>query len=240
MHGFLFASRGARRKLAVVPRLPPMTNQDSDGLFDSDRDDRSELAWTETDWERYLAARQQAVSDYVAHYDKLPSTPDRIDLVAQKMGWALAEEECAEEEFAEDEEEFSGDWEPYTTQGNPVHVSTQAIHGTLLRNWEQLVAQEGGNMPVALALAYQSTLHRMHTHALHAVQALEMGDYTLAVCFLKRALRALNECMAPFDSAPFLVGPLAEYAAYARPRFFDLREIWLRVMAECRAEADEE
>jgi hypothetical protein len=218
-----------------------MTNQDSDGLFDSERDDRSELAWTETDWERYLAARRQAVADYAAHYEKLPATADRIDLVAQKMGWALAEDECADEEIDEgDEIDIPGDWEPYTTQGNPVYVSTEAIHGSLLSAWEALVAKGGGRIPVALALGGQSALHHMHTHALHGIQALEMGDYTLAVCFLKRALRALNEGMALLDPSPPLVGALAEYAAYARPRFFDLREIWLRVMAECRAETDEE
>lgn len=72
---------------------------------------------------------------------------------------------------------------------------------------------------------------------MQAVQALDLGDYTMAVSLLKRALQELNRTMALLD--PKLTGhsrALHEYEEYARPRLFDLREIYLRVISECREE----
>lgn len=215
-----------------------MTNHDTDGFFEADGDERSELAWTEADWERYLAAQEQAVRNYAAHYDRLAPAPDRIDQVARLMGWETAEQNAETLPLSEEDgsdAEFSDQWEPYTTQCNPVYISTHALQGTLLEAWEKTVA--GPGLPAPAALGVQAALHRQSTQSLHAIQALEMGDYTLAVCFFKRALRALNETLAALEAA----GPGRELAAFrlwARPRLFDLREIWLRVMAECRIESD--
>ena len=90
-------------------------------------------------------------------------------------------------------------------------------------------------MPAALGISLQALLYRGSEHALQAVQALEMGDYTLAVCFFKRALHELNLTMARLGQADVTAAPVAlRYRAYALPRLFDLREIWLRVMNECR------
>ena len=215
-----------------------MTNHDSDGLFEGEAEERSELAWTEQDWERYLAAQEQAVRNYAAHYDKLAMAPDRIDQVARLMGWEIAEQDA--EALAVDEDDsdadFSDAWEPYTTQCNPVYIATQALQGQLLAAWEKTVTASP-HLATPAALRVQSALHLQQTQSLHAIQALEMGDYTLAVCFFKRALRALNETLAALEDA----GPgraLADFRLWARPRLFDLREIWLRIMAECRVESD--
>ena len=87
----------------------------------------------------------------------------------------------------------------------------------------------------ALGLAVQALLYRGNEQALQAVQALEMGDYTLAVCFFKRALGELNLTMARLGADDVTTAPSAlRYRDYALPRLFDLREIWLRVMNECR------
>ncbi len=215
-----------------------MTNHDTDGFFDAEGDERSELAWTEAHWERYLAAQEQSVRNYAGHYDRLAAAPDRIDQVARLMGWETAEQTAESLPLSEEDEtdtEFSDQWEPYTTQCNPVYISTHALQGTLHEAWEKTAAQPG--LPARAALGVQAALHRQAIQSLHAIQALEMGDYTLAVCFFKRALRALNETLAALEAA----GPgreLADYRLWARPRLFDLREIWLRVMAECRIESD--
>ena len=64
-----------------------MTNQDADGLFENDWDDRGELSWTETDWEQYLSEQEEAVRQYLKHYDQLAGSADRIDEAARRMGW---------------------------------------------------------------------------------------------------------------------------------------------------------
>lgn len=217
-----------------------MTNQDADGLFDGEWEDRSELTWNEADWEKYLAEQEKAVRDYLVAYAAAASAPDRIDQVARQLGWEPAEAEPAsavEPDLpAVGDEDFAAEWEPYTLHRNPVYVATKALHRSLLARWEKFCTSPAA-VPAALALRVQGSLHRGHDAALHGIHALEMGDYTLAICFFKRALRELNATMAALaePASPAVPG---EFRAFATPRLFDLREIWLRVMNECRAEAE--
>lgn len=214
-----------------------MTDQNFDGLFDGEWEERSDLAWSEADWERYLAEREKAVAEYLAAYDALGSAPDRIDQVARQLGWETStagETEDSDESLPE-AEETGDDWDPYTVHRNPVWVSTRALYASTLARWEQTTRDSRG-LPAPVAIGLQGSLHRGEAHALHGIHALEMGDYTLAICFFKRALKELNASLASVTALgdrPELLG----FRAYALPRLFDLREIWLRVMNECRTEA---
>lgn len=215
-----------------------MTNPDSDGLFDNDWDDCGELSWTEADWQKYLANQETAVREYIKHYDQLPATMDRVDEAARRMGWELAEvpEAMIEDttDALEDSEIFEGDWDPYTLHRNPVYISTRALYLSLLAHWERVAAQPG-RVPPALGITLQALLYRGNEQAIQAVQALEMGDYTLAVVLFKKALRELNLTIARLAEPDATETPLAvRFREYAMPRLFDLREIWLRVMNECR------
>jgi hypothetical protein len=215
-----------------------MMNSDSDGLFENDWEDRGELSWTETDWQKYLGEQEAAVRDYIRHYEQLPEGIDRIDETARRMGWELTEApDAGEDDEAKDEEAeeaFGGDWDPYTLHRNPVFVSTRALYLSLLSHWERVAAQPD-RVPTALGITLQALLYRGSEQALHAVQALEMGDYTLAVCLFKLALRELNLTLARLNQPDVSATPLAvRYREFATPRLFDLREIWLRVMNECR------
>ena len=223
-----------------------MTNSDSDGLSDNDWEDRGELAWTELDWQKYLDTQEATVRDYIKHYDDLPETVDRVDEAARRMGWELAEApegpELVESDdaTADADEVFPGDWDPYTLHRNPVYISTRALYVSLLAHWERVAAQPD-RVPSALGITLQALLYRGNEHAMQAVQALEMGDYTLAICLFKRALRELNLTLARLSQPDVAETPLAvRYREYAMPRLFDLREIWLRVMNECRATGAEE
>lgn len=218
-----------------------MTNQDSDGLFDNDWEERRELSWTEADWETYLAEHETAVRDYLKFYEQVPEATDRIDEVARRMGWEMQNEDPAALNEAADEEApgFDEDFDLYTVHRNPVHIATKAIYLSLLANWERAAAHPARIHP-ALALGVQGSLFRGREHALQAVQSLDMGDYALAICFFKRALREINDTLARLAQPPEQDSPLlARYREFATPRLFDLREVWLRVMNECRA-ADNE
>jgi hypothetical protein len=217
-----------------------MTNHDSDGLFEGDGEDSRELSWTEADWQEYLAEHDEAVQDYLKHYDQLAEQPDRIDEVARRMGWEMTDVvEDSVEELAEEAEGFEADWEPYTLHRNPVYIATKALSVSLIANWERIAAQPG-LIGSAQAITLLGSLYRAREQAMQAVQALDLGDYTLAVCFFKRALRELNETLARLDDAPSTDAKLlARYRDYALPRLFDLREIWLRVMNECRQQVDD-
>jgi len=215
-----------------------MTNPDSDGLFDNDWDDCGELSWTEADWLKYLANQETAVRDYIKHYDQLPAGMDRIDEAARRMGWELAEAETPEAIEEQDEiddlpENFDGPWDPYTLHRNPVYISTRALYLSLLAHWERIAVQPDRVSP-ALGISMHSLLYRGHEQALQAVQALEMGDYTLAVVLFKKALHELNLTLARLGEEDANTPSAQRFKEYALPRLFDLREIWLRVMNECR------
>jgi hypothetical protein len=238
--GILFASPGPAHIVQHIAarRLPYMTNPESDGLFDNEWDDCGELSWSEADWQKYLANQETAVRDYIKHYDQLPANMDRIDEAARRMGWELAgppEAYDAEESDDDDDDDiFDGDWDPYTLHRNPVYISTRALYLSLIGHWERAAAQPG-RIPPALGISLQALLYRGNEQALQAVQALEMGDYTLAVVLFKRALQQLNLTLARLNGEDAGATPLASrYKEYATPRLFDLREIWLRVMNECR------
>jgi hypothetical protein len=160
------------------------------------------------------------------------------------MGWELADTVSDEADAAEDETEaeeaFDGDWDPYTLHRNPVYISSRALYLSLIAHWERVAAQSD-RVPPALGLTLQSSLYRGNEQVLQAVQALEMGDYTLAICLFKQALGELNVTLARLSQPDVAANPLAiRFREYALPRLFDLREIWLRVMNECRQSRSDE
>jgi len=78
-----------------------------------------------------------------------------------------------------------------------------------------------------------------------AIHALDFGDYTMAICLFKRALAELNGCFAQIGSeAADASETVLAGRDDIRQRLFDIREIWLRVISDCREDtnrlADEE
>jgi hypothetical protein len=219
-----------------------MTEHDSDGLFEGDGEERRELSWTEADWEKYLAEHEDSVRDYLRHYDRLAGAPDRIDEVARRLGWEMEPDDAEEvvNEAEEFDDSYETGWEPYTVHRNPVFIATKALYLSLTANWERIAVNEK-SIPSTLGLGFQGALLRGREAALQAVQALDLGDYALAICFFKRALREVNNCLAQLNSPEAADDKVfSRFRDYALPRLFDLREIWLRVMAECRmAQGDE-
>jgi hypothetical protein len=119
---------------------------------------------------------------------------------------------------------------------NPVFIATKAIYLSLKRGWERL-AVDATKIPQPLALALQTSLYRGEEQAVLGVQALDLGDYAMAISLFKRSLEELNRTLALVTGTD-AAAPRA-FAAWredALPRLFDLREIWLRVLNECREE----
>ena len=218
-----------------------MSNFDSDGGQEGEWEDRGEVAWNEFDWERYLREQDEAVSRYLRFYEACPSRPDRIDVVAEKMGWGQGdwseESEASAADPARESNPPSSD-DVYTLHKNPIFIATKAIGVALQRSWESAAA-DSALVPQPLALALLASLHRGEEQASQAIHALDFGDYAMAVSLFKRALSSLNGSFALLsaDSVARHRAVLA-WREEALPRLFDLREIWLRVIAECRDELD--
>ncbi len=206
----------------------------------------AELTWNEFDWEHYLREQDAAISRYLSLYEKLKGHPERIDETAHLMGWdegdwstegeSIGTDALAEEAEAQDEPVDYDQLEPYTLHKNPVFIATKAIYLGLRQAWQSL-AVDPTKVPQPLALAFQAALHRGEEQACLAIQALDLGDYAMAISLFKRALRELNASMALVDGAATKPHPaLVVFREDAWPRFFDLREIWLRIINECRDE----
>ncbi len=219
-----------------------MSNFDSEGGSDFDWEDRGDLAWNEFDWERYLREQDEAIERYLRFYEACRECGDRLDQVAEKMNWSQddwtddAVDPTEVDAESEADDEFDDPDDVYTLHKNPIFIATKAIYLGLTRSWRAL-ALEPGKVPQPLAVALQAALHTGEDHAVQAIHALDFGDYAMAVSLFKRALSALNGTFAVLhDDAVAAVPAAAQWRDSAMPRLFDLREIWLRVMSECRSE----
>jgi hypothetical protein len=206
-----------------------MSDFDPDNLSENEWEENGDLAWNEFDWEIYLHR-------YLGFYESLKASPDRIDEVADKMGWDR--EEGEEPEDRENPEKVLFSDEIYTLQKNPVYIATKALFLSLRRSWE-LTASEPGRIPQPLSIAYLASLHHCEEQAVMAIHALDFGDYAMAICLFKRALAALNDCFAKIGSeAAEAVDAVRQGREEMRQRLFDLREIWLRVIGDCREDTE--
>jgi len=219
-----------------------MSNFDSDGSPENEWEERGELAWNEFDWERYLREQDEAIHRYLRFYELCKFSPDRIDAVAEKMGWGRddwsEEENCNPPDPEGHDAGFADDEDVYTLHKNPIFIATQAIGLGLRRSWESLAA-DGSKVPQPLAVALLGSMHRTEEQAVQAIHALDFGDYAMAVSLFKRSLSALNGSLSLLNAdASLQHRAVVAWREEALPRLFDLREIWLRVIAECRDELD--
>ncbi len=232
-----------------------MSDYEFENFSEGDWDDRSDLAWSEFDWERYLCDQEELFHRYLSLYDKFRDRPDRLDRVAAGMGWDSGEWACAqppddydddpEDDFLvagealREDDEGEDPLDPYTLYRHPIFIATKSLYMSLNEAWERLVAHPSSKVFASLALAYQKRLHRGETHAVFAIHALDMGDYALCVAQLKRALSDLNHTMRLLEEVSHSKTEAAShYQSEALAKIFDLREICLRVIHYCRDEAN--
>ncbi len=221
-----------------------MSNFDSDGGSENQWEDRGDLAWNEFDWERYLREQDEAVQRYIKFYEECKGRSDRIDQVAERMQWGDGDwsddSDSDDTASAESDDDVVGNEEDevYTLHKNPIFIATKAIYLSLQQSWQTL-ALDPAKVPQALALNLLASLHRGEEHAVQAIHALDFGDYAMAVSLFKRALSALNGSLALLSAEGLPKQKLLQTWCHdATPSLFDLREIWLRVMSECREELE--
>jgi hypothetical protein len=222
-----------------------MSNFDFEGFSEGEWDDRGDLAWNEFDWERYLRSQDKVFRRYLELYAQLKGKTERLDRVAQLMGWDT-EEWTGNEYIQDDDEEVEGsteedmdDLEPYTLHKHPIFIATKSLYLDVQARWLDLLGSGDLPIPPAVAASFQASLSIGESNAIAAIHALDMGDYAMAVCHFKRALADLNRSFQLLGRVSRIESEAIEqYRIEATCRLFDLREVWLRVMQYCREEVN--
>ncbi len=220
-----------------------MSNFDFEGFSEGDWEERGDLAWNEFDWERYLRSQDQILRRYLELYAQLKGKTERLDRVAQLMGWDT-EEWTGNEYLPDDDAEGSpeddmDDLEPYTLHKHPIFIATKALYLDVQARWLDLLGSGELAIPPAVGAAYQASLSVGESNAVTAIHALDMGDYAMATCQFKRALADLNRSFHLLERLSRIPSEsIHHYRVEATCRLFDLREVWLRVMQYCREEVN--
>ncbi len=126
----------------------------------------------------------------------------------------------------------------YTIHKHPVFIATRGLSQHLHHVWEHFLAS-GNDLHVNMSLSWKfaTSLHAGELNAVMAIHALDLGDFTLTICHLKNALNAVNHSLSLLHALP--LGNSSQHSQFFREvqaTLFDLREIWLRVMNDCRVE----
>lgn len=212
-----------------------MSNSNADGGPGNEWEDRGDVAWNEFDWERYLREQDSVVDRYLRLYEACKDPAERLDDVAEQMNWG--EPGWTEEDDSEDGDDDDED-DVYTLHKNPIYVATTAITRSLTSSWQKLAA-DPARVPPPLALALLDSFQRGQDFSMQAVHALDFGDYAMAVSLFKRALGSINGSLALINAdAVSRLPHVVAWREQALSRFFDLREVWLRVIGECREELE--
>lgn len=227
-----------------------MSNFESDPHFDGDWEDRGGLTWNEFDWREYLKDSDKEIARFLSIYNGLKDEPDHLDEAARAMGWEVEDwsnpvdsgpfddTDPLEEMAGADDPEFD-DMEPYTLHKHPVFIVTRALHDYLRQSWEHFMLHSQPFISPQLAWSYGNSLHRSELFATLALQSLDLGDFALTTCHLKTAISALNHSLSTLQNLTHRNERFLElFRQEMYIRLFDLREVWLRVMQDCRDEVN--
>ena len=213
--------------------------------FDHSEGDWEEFSsgpsWGESQWRNYLHGSDKDTERFLSVYKSVKNKPNHLVEVETLMGWDVEDISLTDEfTFIEEDEErpsSENSSAPYTLHRHPVFVFTRALYRYLHQSWEHYMLHSERSLTPKISWDYSNSLHQGEMNVLLSIQALDLGDYGLSICHLKNSLSALNQTLSLLDqldhpSSTFLNG----FRKEAQIRIYDLRELWIRVMGDCRHE----
>ncbi len=218
----------------------------SDGNWDEQSkgsDDLDGIGWSEFQWRKYLQGSDRDTARFLSFYNSVKDKPNHLDEVAVLMGWDAEDISLTndlttielEEEIVSPE---GNGGEPYTLHRHPVYVVTRALYRYLQQSWEHYMAHDQSQLSAQFCWKYSNSLHQGEMNVLLSIQALDLGDFGLTICHLKNSLSALNQSMALINQLDHANQKFLEaFQHEIRIRLFDLRELWIRVITDCRNDA---
>lgn len=200
-----------------------------------DPDNSGPAPWTEKDWSAYLRRQDLETARFLAFYQEAKGLPDRLDVVARRMGWEPNEwSPVAEASDSEPDPEVPADL-PYCIHQHPVFVAARGLTMQASTAFRTVLRDAGDKVPPLLAAETMLALWDMHHQVVMAVNATDTGDLALAIVHLRRALGSINTGIGLLAQLP-LEARLGASATIdeAQAALFDLRDVCLRVQGDCR------
>ena len=224
-----------------------MKNSDHEHFSEGDWEEKGDLAWNEFDWELFLQRQDREAKRFIRLYNNHPGTDKRIDEVAYLMGWDTSDWSLNDLNFDDDCDEFlpsefiheeeDPDLDPYTLHRHPLYIAVQGIFDSILHLWKNLLNDTNNPISPKLCFDLVQSIQHGKLESLLALQSLDLADYALSVSELKRALKSLNQSFNILESIHSAKNTkLDAFKTESINRLFDIREIWLRVMKDCRDE----
>ncbi|MGJ8651644.1 MAG: hypothetical protein ACSHX8_00085 [Opitutaceae bacterium] len=211
----------------------------SDGEWDEEF--TSEPNWGESQWRNYLKGSDRDTARFLSIYNSVKDKPNHLDEVASLMGWDTEDISMTDDFSILDAESDAAtpanDGAPYTLHRHPVFVVTRALYRDLHQSWEHFMAHSDNHISPQICWKYANSLHQGEMNVLLSIQALDLGDFGLSICHLKNSLSALNQSLALLNQLEHTNQEfLKAFSHEVHIRLFDLRELWIRVMGDCRHE----
>lgn len=203
----------------------------------------NESNWNEAQWRNYLRTTEKDSARFLSIYNSVKDKSNHLDEAASLMGWdgddiSLIEDNVNTVESDETLDINDVSNQPYTLHKHPVFIVTKALYKYLNQSWSHFLKDNNPSISPKLCWDFAQTLHIGEFNVLLAIQALDLGDYGLAICHFKNSLAELNQSLQllnelSHDDDEFLNA----FTQELRIRIFDLRELWIRVMNDCRYES---
>lgn len=218
-----------------------MTNYNFDSEENNWDQTPNESYWNEADWRDYLRITENDSARFLSIYNSIKDKPNHLDEAASLMGWDKEDISIVDDAIYKDGDEDQANInnslnQPYTLHRNPVFIVTKALYKYLNQSWGHFINNNPSISP-QVCFKFAQTLHQGEFNVLLAIQALDLGDYGLAICHLKNSLAELNQSLNVLDQITHEDKRfLKTFTQELRIRLFDLRELWIRVMNDCRHE----
>ena len=213
--------------------------------FDSDESNSDNLSnesnWNEVQWRNYLRLTEKDSARFLSYYNSIKDQPNHLDDVAVLMGWDGEDMSLIYDDLYSDEAEDNdlNDFKnlPYTLHKHPVFIVTKSLYKYLNQSWNHFL-QKSPNTSSKLCWEFAQSLHFGEYNIVLAIQAMDLGDYGLAVCHFKNSLNALNQSLSILNILESIDDQYTQAIIKEfRIRLFDLRELWIRVINDCRQES---
>jgi len=233
--------RNQREMIAFMDQLSKAIDREIDALPE-------EGEMNEFQWESYLQKSDARSEMLLELFEKYEDHPQCEELIAEAMGWELAEEDDSEEAF-DDEEAFDREWaegeeaarteteedvESYEPR-HPIVASMMEATANLFYETDSrgLLNDEPSNPWNQLIWHSQMTVSKLIASLEDVAEGVDLEPGFL-VATLKRALHLLHLTIATLEAAASAPPKRYPWAKEARRELFDIRESIIDLMQAFR------